>query len=106
MEEEPITPITGPILDLDGQLTYLGEDGQRYVVLDSLKLDQESSLRVADLLRGAEPLFVQIETLCHRWMDQVCRGVPDREEAVSLLLASLESVLDEEPHPGGDASGS
>ena len=106
MEEEPVTPITGPILDLDGQLTYLGEDGQRYVVLDNLRLDQEASQRVADLLQAAAPLIDQIETLCHRWMDQVCRGVSDREEAVSLLLASLESVLDEEPHPGGDASGS
>ena len=75
MEEEPVTPITGPILDLDGQLTYLGEDGQRYVVLDNLRLDQEASQRVADLLQAAAPLIDQIETLCYRWIDQVCTGV-------------------------------
>ena len=106
MEEEPVTPITGPILDLDGQLTYLGEDGQRYVVLDNLRLDQEASQRVADLLQAAAPLIEQIETLCHRWIDQVCTGVLEREEAVSLLLASLETVLDEDARPGGNASAS
>ena len=69
MEEEPVTPITGPILDLDGQLTYLGEDGQRYVVLDNLRLDQEASQRVADLLEqranGVHQRGVEVRALVH-----------------------------------------
>ena len=103
MEEEPVTPITGPILDMEGRLTYLGEDGQRYVVLDSLKLDQDTSLRVAEVLRAAQPLFHQIEILCQRWMEQVSANNLAREEAIALLLATLETVLDEDASPSGGA---
>jgi hypothetical protein len=28
-EDDPITPITGPKIDVEGRLTYMGEDGRR-----------------------------------------------------------------------------
>ena len=31
-DDQPITPHAGPIFDGDGNLTYVGDDGRRYVV--------------------------------------------------------------------------
>ena len=96
MKEEPITPSAGPTLDAQGRLTYIGEDGQRYVVLDALELDHQISLRVADALRDAGLLLDQIENLAQRWMDQVSAEALSREDALDLLLATLENVLEDE----------
>ena len=82
MKEEPITPSAGPTLDAQGRLTYIGEDGQRYVVLDALELDHQTSLRVADALRDAGLLLDQIESLAQRWMDQVSAEALDRKSVV------------------------
>jgi len=30
--DQPITPHAAPIVDVDGNLTYIGDDGRRYVV--------------------------------------------------------------------------
>ena len=96
MKEEPITPSAGPTLDAQGRLTYIGEDGQRYVVLDALELDHQTSLRVADALRDAGLLLDQIENLAQRWMDQVSAEALSREDALDLLLATLENELEDE----------
>jgi hypothetical protein len=29
----PVTPLTALIVNADGQLTYMGQDGQRYVIV-------------------------------------------------------------------------
>ena len=39
-EDAPITPITGPNIDSEGRLTYMGEDGRRYVVMDGDERDE------------------------------------------------------------------
>ena len=96
MKEEPITPSASPTLDAQGRLTYIGEDGQRYVVLDALELDHQTSLRVADALRDAGLLLDQIENLAQRWMDQVSAEALSREDALDLLLATLENELEDE----------
>lgn len=96
MKEEPITPSAGPTLDAQGRLTYIGEDGQRYVVLDALELDHQTSLRVADALRDAGLLLDQIESLAQRWMDQVSAEALSRKDALDLLLATLETDLEDE----------
>ena len=105
MEEEPITPNTGPTLDAEGRLTYIGEDGHRYLVLDKLELDRDAALRVADVLQAAGGLFDQIEALSLRWIDQVCAGALEREEVVALLLATLETVLADDISSGDEGTG-
>jgi hypothetical protein len=32
MDDQPITPHAGPTVDAEGNLTYIGDDGRRYVV--------------------------------------------------------------------------
>lgn len=105
MDEEPITPNTGPTLDAEGRLTYIGEDGHRYLVLDKLELDRDAALRVADVLQAAGGLFDQIEALSQRWIDQVCAGALEREEVVALLLATLETVLADDISSGDEGTG-
>ena len=103
MDEFSVAPITAPKLDDDGHLTYLGEDGQRYRVLDQLEIDQEASQRLSDALQASTPLFDQIEGLCHAWISRV--GVDamdlDRDEAVALLINTLATVLAEGGESGG-----
>ena len=70
-EDAPITPITGPNIDAEGRLTYMGEDGRRYVVMDGDERDETSSAAVMEALRSAGPLFEEIETLCQGWVDEV-----------------------------------
>ena len=31
-DDQPMTPHAAPVLDADGNLTYIGDDGRRYVV--------------------------------------------------------------------------
>ena len=93
MDDRTVAPISAPKLDDQGHLTYLGEDGQRYRVLDHPEIDQAASQRVCDALQASGPLFQQIEALCHDWIRRVSVDAMDREEAVALLLATLETVL-------------
>ncbi len=95
-EDAPITPITGPIIDAEGRLTYMGEDGRRYVVMDGDERDETSSAAVMEALRSAGALFEEIETLCQGWVDEVSDEALTRAEAVALLLATLETLLDNE----------
>ena len=94
MEEQPITPLTGPVLDADGRLTYVGVDGRRYVVVESLDLDPASSIELMEELRQSSPLFQQIELLSEDWLNRVCEAGLSRDEALSLLLATLETALE------------
>jgi hypothetical protein len=92
--DHPVTPLTGPTLDAEGRLTYIGEDGRRYVVVDGVELDAEGSARVMEALQSAGPLFQEIEALCHGWLERVSRAPLQRQEAIALLLATLETVLE------------
>ena len=93
-QDDPVTPLTGPTLDAEGHLTYVGEDGRRYVVVDGVELDAEGSAQVMEALQAAGPLFQEIEALCHGWLDLVADSPLLREEAMALLLATLETVLE------------
>lgn len=47
---QPVTPMTALVVDADGRLTYMGEDGQRRVIVgDSGLLRRISELRSTDL---------------------------------------------------------
>jgi hypothetical protein len=92
--DHPVTPLTGPTLDAEGRLTYIGEDGRRYVVVEGVELDAEGSARVMEALQAAGPIFQEIEALCHSWLERVSLAPLQREEAIALLLATLETVLE------------
>lgn len=101
MDDPSVTPITAPKLDDTGHLTYLGNDGQRYRVLDRLEIDQDASQRVSDALQATGPLLDQIEALCRDWISRVAEGAMDRDEAVAMLLSTLESVLHADDEKSG-----
>ncbi|WP_415410844.1 hypothetical protein ACLM45_04640 [Synechococcus sp. A10-1-5-9] len=101
MDDSSVTPITAPKLDDAGHLTYLGEDGQCYRVLDHLEIDHEASQRVSAALQATGPLFDQIEALCHDWIKRVAMEAMDRDEAVAMLLSNLESVLHADDEESG-----
>ena len=103
MDDPSVTPITAPKLDDAGYLTYLGEDGQCYRVLDRLEVDHEASQRVSAALQATGPLFDQIEALCHDWIQRVAMDAMDRDEAVGMLLSTLESVLHADDEEMGGA---
>jgi len=35
---QPITPLTALVVNAEGQLTYMGQDGQRYVIVGDAEL--------------------------------------------------------------------
>ena len=95
MEERPITPHASPIIDIDGNITYIGEDGRRYVVGLPPEADETSVNRVMGLLRKGSILFPDIEKLCHRWIETVKDAELDSRAAMVLLLTTLETVLED-----------
>ena len=95
MEDEPITPHAVPIFDADGHLTYIGDDGRRYVVGPLPETDEASVDRVMERLRAGQLLFSQIEELSRQWLEQVCASGLQRDSALALLLTTLETALDE-----------
>lgn len=92
---EPITPHAAPIRDAEGRLTYVGDDGRRYVVGLPPDCDEDRIEQLMERLRGGAELFQQIEHLCRRWLDQVAGVDLDPEAALTLLLTSLETALEE-----------
>jgi hypothetical protein len=103
MEEQPITPHAGPTVDESGRLTYIGADGRRYVVGVPAELDEANVERVMATLLSANQLFQQIESLAHRWIDQVSGAEMDSRAALVLLLTTLETALEEVyPEAEGD----
>jgi hypothetical protein len=99
-EDQPITPHAGPIVDGDGNLTYIGDDGRRYVVGLPAEVDEASVERVMGMLRSGHLLFQQIESLAHRWIAEVSGAELDPRAALVLLLTTLETALqDAYPEP-------
>jgi hypothetical protein len=39
-DEQPITPLTALVINPEGQLTYMGQDGRRYVIVGDAELLQ------------------------------------------------------------------
>jgi len=95
MTDQPVTPHAGPTLDGDGNLTYIGDDGRRYIVGLPPDIDEASVERVMSLLRGSSPLFQDIERLCHRWIQEVNSEELDQRAALVLLLTTLETALED-----------
>ena len=97
MEEQPITPHAVPVFDADGNLTYIGDDGRRYVVGPLPELDEAGVDQVMQRLLAAQGLFAELEHLADQWLDQVCAADLSRAAAMTLLLSSLEMALDPGP---------
>ena len=93
MDDEPVTPHAVPIFDAEGRLTYIGDDGRRYVVADLPESDEQAVDRVMERLRGGQSLFTQIEQLSSQWLDHVSGPELSRLSALSLLLTTLETSL-------------
>lgn len=94
-EQEPITPHAGPILNADGELTYIGDDGRRYVVGLPRDVDEDSVERVMATLRAGSALFHKIEDLCDQWLRTVSGADLEPRAALVLLLTTLETALEE-----------
>jgi len=93
-EQQPITPLTGPVFDAEGRLTYMGVDGRRYVVVDAGDLDADDAAEVMEALKRGGPVFEAIEQSCRTWLQGLSASPLSDEEALALLLATLETVLD------------
>lgn len=91
----PITPHATPVLDAQGQLTYVGDDGRRYVVGLPPEADEQSVERVMATLAAGGDLFQQIEGLCHRWIAAVTGPDLDSRAALVLLITTLETALED-----------
>lgn len=91
----PITPHAAPSMDSEGQLTYIGEDGRRYVVGLPPEMDQATLERVMHILRKEGALFHQIERLARQWIAQVSGPDLDGRAAMVLLVTTLETSLEE-----------
>lgn len=108
-EDQPITPHAGPIRDPSGWLSYIGDDGRRYVVgpqadtqrsagegLEPQLPDAVNAERVIRDLRQANRLYRRIESLCRDWIAAVQSRDLQRGSALELLLATLETTLGEQ----------
>ena len=93
---DPVTPHATPILDDQGRLTYVGDDGRRYVIGLPPELDEQSVERLMQALRGGVGLFQQIEQLSRRWLRAVSGPELDGPAALALLLTTLETALEED----------
>ena len=109
MEEQPITPHAVPVFDAEGNLSYVGDDGRRYVVGPLPALEEATVDQVMERLLGAQALFADLEDLCERWLQQVSGPELSRPAALALLLSSLEMAFDdgaEDPPPDGSEGAS
>ena len=104
MADIPITPYAGPIVDSDGNLTYIGDDGRRYVVGPVPDGDEASVDRVMELLRSGNGLFNSIESLSRRWLETVSGTHLERRAALVLLLTTLETALEDVDDDGEDSA--
>lgn len=97
--DEPVIPMATPRRDELGRITYVGEDGRRYAV--------EASPLIPAAGDGSDPggmsdldVFRQMEDLARRWLSSSLPPNLRREDAVALLLASLERSLRNPEGPG------
>jgi hypothetical protein len=102
MEEQPITPHAVPFFDAEGNLTYIGDDGRRYVVGPLPELDAAQVDQVMQRLLAGQVLFTDLEVLAEQWLSQVCGPDLSRAAALSLLLSSLEMALGPAEDPSAD----
>lgn len=94
MEDQPITPHAVPVFDAEGNLTYTGDDGRRYVVGPLPELDEAGVDQVMQRLLAGQSLFAELESLASQWLQRVCGPDLSRSAALALLLSSLEMALD------------
>ncbi|MFM8275771.1 MAG: hypothetical protein ACKN89_02070 [Cyanobium sp.] len=117
LDNQPITPHAGPIRDPSGLLSYIGDDGRRYVVGTEAEApaaaaahpapprpDAGDADRVMRDLRQANSLYRRIESLCRDWISAVQSRDLERGAALELLLTTLETTL-EEPDSDVEAAG-
>jgi hypothetical protein len=89
----PATPLTSPVIDEQGRLTYMGTDGRRYVVLGPKDQEAYRKRNVQQALdQGARELQA-MERHAQQWLDLVCGPHLQRAEALALLLQTLEASL-------------
>jgi hypothetical protein len=99
-EDQPVIPHASPSRDAEGRLTYIGDDGRRYVVGLPPDTDEEGLERVMGDLQDGNGLFSQIESLCQHWIETVQSRDLDRRAALELLLTTLETTLEDgSPEP-------
>jgi hypothetical protein len=95
-DEMPITPHAAPVVDGAGRLTYVGDDGRRYVVGLPPEVDELGLERVMASVSRGGPLFDQILALCHNWIASVnCPPDLEARAALALLLTTLETALED-----------
>lgn len=104
--DPPVTPHAGPSLDQEGQLTYIGEDGRRYVVGLPPEMDQATLERVMRSIQKEGSLLHEIERLARRWIAQVSGPDLDGRAAMVLLVTTLETTLEELFPEDGSPAGS
>jgi predicted transcriptional regulator of viral defense system len=102
MEDQPITPHAGPAFDPEGNLTYVGDDGRRYVVAAMPDADEQQVDQVMERLRRGNALFNRLELLAREWLHQVSGDELDHRAALALLLTTLETALDDDPTTDAD----
>ncbi|MGL6133705.1 MAG: hypothetical protein ACRC1L_05905 [Prochlorococcaceae cyanobacterium] len=93
--DELVTPHAAPIVDGAGRLSYVGDDGRRYVVGLPPEVDELGLERVMASLSHGGPLFDQILALCHRWIGSVNSPDLEARAALALLLTTLETALED-----------
>ena len=100
MDDQPITPHAVPVFDTEGNLTYTGDYGRRYVVGPLPELDEAHVDQVMQRLLAGQGLFSDLESLANQWLEQVCGPDLSRAAALALLLSSLEMALDPDNDDG------
>jgi hypothetical protein len=95
MEEQPITPHAGPAFDAEGNLTYVGDDGRRYIVAAMPDADAQQVDLLMERLRSGNALFSRLELMAREWLHQVSGADLDRRAALALLLTTLETALED-----------
>lgn len=100
-ELPPATPLTSPVLDDEGRLTYVGTDGRRYVVLGPSEQEAQRQKALDLSLEPGHRVYEAIERQARIWLDQVCGAELERSEALAWLLQRLQSQLghDDGPEP-------
>ncbi len=93
--DEPVMPHAAPIVDELGRISYVGDDGRRYVVGLPPEVDELGLERVMASLSRGGPLFDQIQALCHRWIASVSSQDLESRAALALLLTTLETALED-----------